>query len=33
MKTTRRELLKAGLYGIGIGASGLLDTLTELLQD
>src|SRR2546427_8692446 len=24
MKTTRRELLKAGLYGIGIGASGLL---------
>src|SRR5881396_3632276 len=24
MKTTRRELLKAGLYGVGIGASGLL---------
>src|SRR5438552_4076345 len=24
MKTTRRQLLKAGLYGIGIGASGLL---------
>src|SRR5437867_10575709 len=24
MKTTRRELLKAGLYGIGIGTGGLL---------